>query len=158
MKLRIFYLLAALAMLVPGLTGCGAAGEPDPREESVFELVTEEDTSSAEEYFAETSAESVEDISEEDSEYVEYWFRTKKLRDEHYEKHGKEMGFSDADDYRRAASDVVNDPRALHKIEQEDGDDVYYIEETNEFVVVSTDGYLRTYFNPDRGKAYFDKQ
>ena len=38
------------------------------------------------------------------------------------------------------------------------GDDVYYVEDTNEFVVLSRDGYIRTYFNPDRGKAYFDKQ
>lgn len=68
------------------------------------------------------------------------------------------MGFDNADDYRKAASDVVNDPAALHKTEKEDGDDVYYIEETNEFVVVSKDGYLRTYFNPARGKDYFDKQ
>ena len=27
-----------------------------------------------------------------------------------------------------------------------------------EFVVVSTDGYIRTYFCPDSGKKYFDKQ
>ena len=40
----------------------------------------------------------------------------------------------------------------------ERGDDVYYLEETNEFVVVSTDGYIRTYFLPDGGKAYFDRQ
>ena len=92
------------------------------------------------------------------SEYVEYRFRTKKLRDQHYEKHGKEMGFKSADEYRKAASDVVNSPDALHKTEKEDGDDVYYLEETNEFVVVSKDGYLRTYFNPDGGKSYFDRQ
>ena len=36
--------------------------------------------------------------------------------------------------------------------------DVYYKEDTNEFVVVSTDGYIRTYFNPDSGKKYFDRQ
>ena len=42
--------------------------------------------------------------------------------------------------------------------EKEDGDDVYYKEDTNEFVVVSTDGYIRTYFNPDSGKKYFDRQ
>ena len=26
------------------------------------------------------------------------------------------------------------------------------------FVIVSTDGYIRTYFKPDKGKAYFDQQ
>ena len=44
------------------------------------------------------------------------------------------------------------------KKEKDDNDDVYYIEDTNEFVVVSSDGYLRTYFNPDKGKAYYDRQ
>ncbi len=90
-------------------------------------------------------------------ENTEYYFRTKKLRDQHYEKHGIEMGFSSADEYRRAASDVINDPSALTKTEKEDGDTCYYIEATDEFVVLSTDGYIRTYFNPG-GKAYFDRQ
>ena len=87
-----------------------------------------------------------------------YCFRSQELLDQHYEKHGMAMGFASAQEYELAASAVVTDPRALHKIEQEDGDDVYYIEETNEFVVVSTDGYIRTYFLPSSGKAYFDKQ
>ena len=42
--------------------------------------------------------------------------------------------------------------------EKEDGDDVYYIQDTNEFVVVSTDGYIRTYFNPDDGIDYYNRQ
>ena len=29
---------------------------------------------------------------------------------------------------------------------------------TNDFVVVSTDGFIRTYFRPDSGKSYFDRQ
>jgi len=85
-------------------------------------------------------------------------FRNFKLLDQHYEKHGREMGFESAQAYEKAAARVPEDPKALHKTESEDGDDVYYLEATNEFVVVSTDGYIRTYFNPDRGKAYFDKQ
>ena len=87
-----------------------------------------------------------------------YCFRTQDLLEQHYEKHGVEMGFASAQEYELAASAVVTDPRALHKTEEEDGDDVYYIEETNEFIVVSTDGYIRTYFLPDAGKAYFDRQ
>ena len=68
------------------------------------------------------------------------------------------MGFENADDYEAAASRVINNPNALFKTEKEDGDFVYYIEDTNEFVVLSTDGYIRTYFWPSRGKAYFDRQ
>lgn len=87
-----------------------------------------------------------------------YRFRNQKLLDQHYEKHGREMGFASAEDYEKAAAAVPNHPDVLHKTEKEDGDDVYYIEATNEFVVVSTDGYIRTYFNPDRGIDYYNKQ
>ena len=66
--------------------------------------------------------------------------------------------FNSAEEYEKAASAVVNSPDALHKKEKDDNDDVYYIEDTNEFVVVSSDGYLRTYFLPDKGKAYYDRQ
>ncbi len=89
---------------------------------------------------------------------TQYCFRNEDLLNEHYEKHGKEMGFASAAEYEMAASAVITNSKALHKTEAEDGDDVYYIEETNEFVVVSTDGYIRTYFNPSSGKDYFDRQ
>ena len=57
-----------------------------------------------------------------------------------------------------SASDVVNNPESLHKTEKEDGDDVYYLKDTNEFVIVSTDGYIRTYFYPRDGIEYFERQ
>lgn len=87
-----------------------------------------------------------------------FTFRSESLREEHYEKHGIEMGFASAKEYEKAAAAVVSDSRALHKLEKEDGDDVYYIEETNEFVIVSTDGYIRTYFYPRDGIRYFERQ
>lgn len=85
-------------------------------------------------------------------------FRNSSLLEEHYEKHGKDMGFSSAEEYEQAAASVVMNTSALHKIEAEDGDDVYYIESTNEFVIVSTDGYIRTYFKPDSGIDYYNRQ
>lgn len=148
-----------LLMTVLIFTGCGA---PDyaPEDEGEFQrsVITVADIQSS--AAAETSIETQsEDIDEEASEEtVEVRFRNKKLLTSHYEKHGIEMGFSSAQEYEEAACAVVNNKDALHKLEKEDGDDVYYLETTNEFVIVSTDGYLRTYFNPDRGKAYFDKQ
>lgn len=53
---------------------------------------------------------------------------------------------------------VVLNADSLHKLEEEDGDDVYYLEKTNEFVIVSTDGYIRTYFYPSDGIDYFNRQ
>ena len=68
------------------------------------------------------------------------------------------MGFDTAAEYEAAASAVVNNKDALHKTEKEDGDDVYYLEDTNEFVIVSQDGYIRTYFNPSDGIRYYNRQ
>ena len=98
----------------------------------------------------------------EDGTYVEYHFRSKKLLNEHFEKHGAEFkddfDYKTAQEYEKGASDVVNNSEALHKTEAEDGDGVYYIEATNEFVILSKDGYIRTYFRPNGGKSYYDRQ
>lgn len=88
----------------------------------------------------------------------EYHFKNEENRNKHFEKHGLDMGFKSAEEYEKAASAVVNNPMSLHKLEAEDGDDVYYLESTNEFVIVSTKGYIRTYFYPERGIDYFNSQ
>lgn len=113
-----------------------------------------------------TSAEVTEvttsvEVTSSDS-YVEYHFRSSKLLNQHFEKHGGEFGddfgYKTAKDYEKGASDVINSPDALYKTEAEDGDGVYYIEATNEFVILSTDGYIRTYFLPSGGIDYFNRQ
>lgn len=88
----------------------------------------------------------------------EYSFRSEKLLNEHFEKHGIEMGFDNKEDYLKAANHVIQNPDSLHKLEAEDGDDVYYLEKTNEFVIVSADGYIRTYFLPNAGIDYYNRQ
>lgn len=99
-----------------------------------------------------------EDVSETKTDIKEYHFKNDENRDSHYYKHGVDMGFKSAEEYEKAASDVVNNTEALHKLEKEDGDDVYYIEDTNEFVIVSKKGYIRTYFYPERGIKYYNSQ
>ena len=91
-------------------------------------------------------------------DYVAYYFRNEDLLEQHFKKHGMEMGFESMQAYEEAASAVVYHPDVLTKTEAEDGDYVYYIEETNEFVVISTDGYIRTYFNPSAGIDYYNRQ
>lgn len=87
-----------------------------------------------------------------------YSFRNERLLNQHYEKHGMEMGFATIEEYVAAANAVVNHPDVLHKQEAEDNDDVYFLEATNEFVVVSTDGYIRTYFIASGGIDYYNRQ
>lgn len=83
-------------------------------------------------------------------------FRNEGRLEEHFEKHGAEMGFTSAEAYLAAANKVVANPAALHKTEAADGDDAYFLEDTGEFVVVSQKGYIRTYFLAD--KDYFERQ
>lgn len=103
---------------------------------------------------AETQAESETDYNYE----ITYTFRNDNTLRQHFEKHGAEFGYVSEQEYVEGANSVIVSADALHKTEAEDGDDVYYLEESNEFVVVSTDGYIRTYFKPTRGIDYFYAQ
>ena len=115
-------------------------------------------------FFTGYDSEQVEPVSQvadsavESTTESELSFRNEKLLQEHYEKHGIEMGFASAQEYEAAANAVIANKESLHKLEEEDGDDVYYLEETNEFVIVSTDGYIRTYFCPNSGIDYYNRQ
>ncbi len=95
---------------------------------------------------------------EPEIELTDYGFRSKKLRDSHFEKHGIEMGFETVEDYIEAANKVISNPDALHKLEAEDNDHIYFIEATNEFVVLSQDGYIRTYYIANGGIDYYNRQ
>ncbi len=86
----------------------------------------------------------------------QYRFRNKDRLNDHFIKHGREVGAESAAQYEKMASDVINNPSALYKTEKEDGDGVYYIRATGEFVVLSTDGYIRTYYIA--GYDYFNRQ
>lgn len=118
-------------------------------EEALVEAVLQEEA---------LDEEALQEDLDDATEVKQYYFRNDSLLTQHYEKHGIDMGFDSKESYEAAASMVVTNPDSLHKTEADDGDDVYYLEETNEFVIVSTDGYIRTYFLPDGGKKYFDKQ
>lgn len=85
-----------------------------------------------------------------------YRFRKAEYLTEHFQKHGAEFPYATEEEYLLGANNVIQNPSALHKLEAEDGDDVYYVESTREFVVVSTDGYIRTYFLADLD--YYNRQ
>lgn len=110
---------------------------------------------------AKPTAAQVTEIGEAEEETTAapaYRFANNKTLRQHYEKHGIEMGFASAEEYLAAANAVISNPKALHKLEKEDNDHIYYLEATNEIVFVSQKGVIRTYFCPDSGKAYFDRQ
>ena len=99
-------------------------------------------------------------LSETEKAVQKYYFRSEKLFDSHYEKHGAEFGDITQDEYLDLANELINaeGENILHKTEKEDGDFLYYDTETNEFLVLSTDGYIRTFFKPSDGLDYLERQ
>lgn len=94
----------------------------------------------------------------QDNDSSTYSFRNDKYLSEHFEKHGEDFDYETMEEYEAGANRVIQSKDVLHKIEAEDGDDVYYLENSNEFVIVSTDGYIRTYFKPSDGIDYYNRQ
>ena len=88
-----------------------------------------------------------------------YTFRSKKLYDEHYKKHGAEFGKITQSEYLALANELINSKSAdvLHKTES-DGDKLFFDKETGYFAVLSKDGYIRTLFVPDSGIDYWNRQ
>lgn len=96
---------------------------------------------------------------ESSKEEVFYYFRNQSLYDSHYEKHGHEFGNITKEEYLQKANDLINSdsPDILTKYE-DDGDFMYFNKKTDEFLVLAPDGYIRTYFIPDDGIDYWNRQ
>jgi pyocin large subunit-like protein len=90
--------------------------------------------------------------------YSEYSFSSEQALQDHFNKHGSEFGYSTKEEYLQGAINVIENPASLKEIEKEDGDIVYYLQSTNEIVFVSPSGTIRTYFRPDDGIDYFNRQ
>lgn len=114
--------------------------------------ISEEETTEIERTEAEAAEAETAEVE------IRYKFRNNTLLTEHFKKHGNEFPYNTKEEYLQGANIMLENPNKLHKIEKEDGDDVYYLESTNEFIIVSRDGYIRTYFKPSRGIDYFNRQ
>lgn len=75
----------------------------------------------------------------------------------HFQKHGHEMGFATKEDYLRAAQDLVRAGPGVEILER-GGDTLFYRAQTNEFAVLSHRNVIRTYFRPDDGRRYWERQ
>ncbi len=95
----------------------------------------------------------------DEEEAVWYTFRNKTRYDEHYEKHGAEFGNITKKEYLQKANDLINSKsdRVLHKY-SDDGDYMYFDQDTGYFLVLSADGYIRTFFIPTAGIKYWERQ
>ena len=171
--------LLGAVMLIVALSGKGGDGE-DPSAPALSVFTGDSSLSSAAESVsgttttttasevttttttaaATTTTTTATDSAEPEKEYIQYSFRSQKLFDSHYDKHGAEFGNITQEEYLQLANDLLNSDSdtVLHKKEKEDNDDVFFDTATGYFLVLSTDGYIRTFFIPDRGIDYYNKQ
>lgn len=80
--------------------------------------------------------------------------------DEHWQKHGHDFPrYRNAGEYERGAADFVHHPPAgtLEK-HRRNGDTEFYDPQTNTFAVENRHGEPKTFFHPDHGRAYWERQ
>ncbi len=80
--------------------------------------------------------------------------------EEHWEKHGSEFPeFHSEQDYVRAANAFVHHPpRGTLTKRDAHGDMLFYQPSTDTFAVMDSRGEPRTFFKPDNGYAYWNRQ
>lgn len=100
----------------------------------------------------------LKNVDDED-EPRQYTFRSDKLYDDHYKKHGAEFGKITKEEYLKLANELIasKSDNVLHK-EAADGDRLFFDKEKGWFLVISKDGYIRTFFIPKAGIDYWNRQ
>jgi pyocin large subunit-like protein len=80
--------------------------------------------------------------------------------EEHWAKHGREFPeFRSARDYEEGALRFITNPPPGTLVKTNDrGDTLYYNPASNTFAVKDRRGEPRTFFRPDDGRAYWDRQ
>ncbi len=92
------------------------------------------------------------------STYAEYW-TSEYAEVNHFYAHGYDMGYTYITDYSQAAINFANsEDEEDISFTARNGSTYKYNEDTNEFLIVSKDGKIVTYFEPDRGIEYFYEQ
>lgn len=137
------------------------ASQPVP---DTQEIQTTSATTSATTTTTQTTEPAPVESEQPDEVEIQYYFRTQAQYEQHYEKHGHEFtpifGEITMEEYLMYANALIqsDDEEILTKTEKEDGDFMYFRPSTEEFLVLSTDGYIRTYFIPTAGIDYWNRQ
>jgi pyocin large subunit-like protein len=77
--------------------------------------------------------------------------------EQHFDKHGGEMGIPTKEAYLRAAQALVRGGPGIETYQRGD-DTLFFKESTDEFAVLSGRGVIRTYFKPNDGRRYWERQ
>ena len=87
-------------------------------------------------------------------------FASEQLLQKHYDKHLNEFGNISMQDYLERANVFADLPLSedIVQLTRSDGSISKYCFSTNEFVVVTADGNIRTYFKPKTKEAYWNEE
>lgn len=87
-------------------------------------------------------------------------FRTQHLLEEHYAKHGKDFGNITIDEYLRMAQQLRDSRPGKYILEakRRPGGGAKFDTRNNAFVSYGADGTIRTFFVPNDGIRYFERQ
>jgi pyocin large subunit-like protein len=87
-------------------------------------------------------------------------FKSRDRLEEHYAKHGRELGATSADDYLARAQALRDAPLSADvlEIERPDGVITRFDRTDGAFVAFEIDGVIRTFFKPNTGETYFRHQ
>ena len=93
-------------------------------------------------------------------EHAEIGFRDRNHLAEHYQKHGAEFGRISIEEYLRAAQTLRDRPAGGEILEsvRSDGVVTRFDRSSGAFLAVDRDGVIRTFFMPNDGEAYFQRQ
>ena len=97
------------------------------------------------------------------SSYKYPWAKdfNKKSLDNHFYDHGKDMGFDSKESYKQHAikfANTVDKKNCTSFVYSKTGSTYKYNKVTNEFAIITKDGYVVTYFKPKEVYDYYKKQ
>jgi hypothetical protein len=88
-------------------------------------------------------------------------FRSRQQLEEHFDKHGGEFGRITIEQYLQRAQTLRDAPvggSIVERVRPSDGVITRFDRKTGAFGAYNSDGTIRTFFKPDDGEAYFNRQ
>lgn len=85
----------------------------------------------------------------------------KKTLDKHFHEHRENLGLNSKEAYVAHAvkfANVVDKKNCVSFVDGKTGSTYKYNKVTNEFAIITADGYIVTYYKPDKGYDYYKSQ
>jgi len=154
-------LLLGLVLLLASRPG-GRAPEPGAKPSRTVAAADSRSRTAPAETGAREDASGAADatVAELEPRHPEIGFRSRERLVEHFRKHGREFRVKRADDYLRLAQILRDRPKSddVLVFVRNDAVTCKFDRASGAFVAYNSDGTLRTFFRPNDGEAYFERQ